>query len=108
MANPPVSVSAETIAFSRIELFTRLIEVQERLTSELGHRPSLERWAKNADIDVAELKPTLSAGRRRWAEIAGLTVEELEQIQTQGVRAKEHMIQANLRLVVSVAQTKTH
>nr|WP_028954150.1 RNA polymerase sigma factor SigC [Synechocystis sp. PCC 7509] len=87
-----------------ITLFNRLIEVQERLTAELGHRPSLERWAKNAEINVTELKPLLSAGKRRWAEIAGLTVEQLEQIQTQGVRAKEHMIQANLRLVVSVAK----
>jgi len=25
--------------------YLRLIEVQERLASELGHRPSLERWA---------------------------------------------------------------
>ena len=84
--------------------FARLIEIQERLTSELGHRPSLERWAKNADIEVTALKPMLSAGKRRWAEIANLTVEELEQVQTQGIRAKEHMIQANLRLVVSVAK----
>jgi RNA polymerase nonessential primary-like sigma factor len=30
--------------------YLRLIEVQERLTSELGHRPSLERWAATADI----------------------------------------------------------
>ena len=84
--------------------FTHLIEVQERLTCELGHRPSLERWAKNAQIEVSALKPMLSAGKRRWAEIAGLTVEELDLVQTQGVRAKEHMIQANLRLVVSVAK----
>ncbi|MEH2127643.1 RNA polymerase sigma factor SigC [Nostoc sp.] len=84
--------------------YLRLIEVQERLTSELGHRPSLERWAATADIILSDLRPTLANGKRRWAEIAKLTVEELEQVQSQGLQAKEHMIKANLRLVVSVAK----
>ncbi|MBC6433082.1 RNA polymerase sigma factor SigC [Nostoc sp. HG1] len=84
--------------------YLRLVEVQERLTSELGHRPSLERWAATADIVLSDLRPTLANGKRRWAEIAKLTVEELEQVQSQGLQAKEHMIKANLRLVVSVAK----
>ncbi|MTJ54416.1 RNA polymerase sigma factor SigC [Anabaena sp. UHCC 0253] len=84
--------------------YLRLIEVQERLTSELGHRPSLERWATTAGINLPDLKPTLANGKKRWAEIANLTVEELEQVQTQGLQAKSHMIKANLRLVVSVAK----
>ncbi|MEA5551571.1 RNA polymerase sigma factor SigC [Anabaena cylindrica UHCC 0172] len=84
--------------------YQRLIEVQERLSSELGHRPSLERWATTAGIELSNLKPTLSEGKRRWAEIAELTVIELEKIQSQGLQAKEHMIKANLRLVVSVAK----
>ncbi|TAE58045.1 MAG: RNA polymerase sigma factor SigC [Nostocales cyanobacterium] len=84
--------------------YLKLIEVQERLVSELGHRPSLERWAKTAGIELSALKPTLSEGKKRWAEIANLTVEELDNIQTQGLQAKEHMIKANLRLVVSVAK----
>ncbi|MBW4563056.1 MAG: RNA polymerase sigma factor SigC [Mojavia pulchra JT2-VF2] len=87
-----------------ISPYLRLIEVQERLASELGHRPSLERWAATAGVNVSDLKPILGDGKRRWAEIAKMTVEELEQIQSQGLQAKEHMIKANLRLVVSVAK----
>jgi len=84
--------------------YSRLVEVQERLTAELGHRPSLERWAATAGINLPDLKPTLANGKRRWAEIVNLTLEELDQVQTQGLQAKSHMIKANLRLVVSVAK----
>ncbi len=87
-----------------IERFVQLIDAHDRLASQLGHRPSLERWAAAAGIEVADLKPSLSAGKRRWAELSNLSVKELDQIQAQGIRAKEHMIKANLRLVVSVAK----
>jgi RNA polymerase nonessential primary-like sigma factor len=87
-----------------LQLFVKLIDAHDRLAANLGHRPSLERWAAAGGIDVTELKPSLAAGKRRWAELAELTVKELEQIQSQGIRAKDHMIKANLRLVVSVAK----
>jgi RNA polymerase nonessential primary-like sigma factor len=99
-----VLANAAKLGDEVITPYLRLIEVQERLTSELGHRPSLERWAATAEIILSDLRPTLANGKRRWAEIAKLTVEELEQVQSQGLQAKEHMIKANLRLVVSVAK----
>lgn len=87
-----------------IERFVKLINAHDRLASQLGHRPSLERWATAGGIEVADLKPSLAAGKRRWAEVAGHSTKELDTIQAQGIRAKEHMIKANLRLVVSVAK----
>jgi RNA polymerase nonessential primary-like sigma factor len=87
-----------------IQQYVKLVEAHDRLASQLGHRPSLERWATEGGVDVTELKPTLAAGKRHWAAIANLQVEELERIQSEGSSAKEHMIKANLRLVVSVAK----
>ncbi|NJO75998.1 MAG: RNA polymerase sigma factor SigC [Leptolyngbyaceae cyanobacterium RM1_406_9] len=89
---------------SPIQQYVRLIEAHDRLASNLGHRPSLERWAAEGGVSVADLRPTLAAGKRRWAELANLTVEELDQIEAEGTGAKDHMIKANLRLVVSVAK----
>ncbi len=87
-----------------LQRYVKLVDAHDRLASNLGHRPSLERWAKEAGIEVFELKPTLAEGKRHWAELASMTVPELEEIQTSGSRSKEHMIKANLRLVVSVAK----
>jgi RNA polymerase nonessential primary-like sigma factor len=84
--------------------YGRLIEVRDYLTAQLGHRPSLERWATVAGIEVSRLKPTLLEGKRAWAKAATCSLEDLELVLNEGVRAKEHMIKANLRLVVAVAK----
>ena len=95
------AVELETAAIGQ---YVKLVETHDRLASQLGHRPSLERWATESGVDITELKPSLAAGKRHWAAIANLPVDELERIQSEGSRAKEHMIKANLRLVVSVAK----
>jgi RNA polymerase nonessential primary-like sigma factor len=89
----------------QIQGFVHLIEVRDRLAAQLGHRPSLERWATTAGIaDVPELKRIMAEGKRQWAELAEMTVEMIDKIQAEGIEAKDHMIKANLRLVVSVAK----
>ncbi|NEP62094.1 MAG: RNA polymerase sigma factor SigC [Symploca sp. SIO2G7] len=87
-----------------LSTYVLLLETRDRMAAQLGHRPSLERLAKECGIKSAELKPTLQTGKRHWAELAGMSVQELEQTCAEGIRAKEHMIKANLRLVVSVAK----
>jgi RNA polymerase nonessential primary-like sigma factor len=95
---------AEATGDKTIAQYVHAIEIHDRLTAQLGHRPSLERWASNVGMPLSELKPLLATGKARWAELAGVTPAEIDEIQLAGTRAKEHMIEANLRLVVSVAK----
>jgi len=89
---------------SEVQGYVRLMESRDRLVANLGHSPSLERWAKEVGLEVPDLRRQLTAGKQAWAAVVRLSPEELEEIQQTGTRAKERMIQANLRLVVSVAK----
>ncbi len=84
--------------------FVELINIHDRLVTKLSHRPSMRRWSKAAGIEIPQLKEVLAKGKEHWAELIGCDIKELERIQKDGIRAKEHMIKANLRLVVSVAK----
>ncbi|MGD1862651.1 MAG: RNA polymerase sigma factor SigC [Leptolyngbyaceae cyanobacterium] len=87
-----------------LETYAHLMRTRDRLTSHLGYRPSLERWAQTAEVPLVDLKPTLIEGKKVWAELAEISTAELDDLIREGIRAKEHMIKANLRLVVSVAK----
>ena len=84
--------------------FMAVMNVHNRLVNQISHRPSLKRWAREVRKEIPELKEILAKGKERWSELSGYSIKELESIQREGARAKEHMIKANLRLVVSVAK----
>ncbi|EAQ76378.1 Putative type II alternative RNA polymerase sigma factor [Synechococcus sp. WH 5701] len=78
--------------------------VRQRLASRLTHQPSHGQWAEACDLPVAELRRLLQEGHRTWAACLDLSLSDLQQRLLRGRRARDRMIQANLRLVVAVAK----
>ncbi|BEV35348.1 RpoD/SigA family RNA polymerase sigma factor [Synechococcus sp. M16CYN] len=82
----------------------RLEELQHREANHHSHWPTKQEWARAADLSLQELKSRVDSGYTSWAKRASLDVKELKIGLRNGRRAKNHMIQANLRLVVAVAK----
>ena len=77
---------------------------RQRLASQLGHWPAVQQWAEHRGCTVPELRERLRQSHEAWAARSGLSVAELKQALHHGRRARDRMIQANLRLVVAVAK----
>ncbi|TAF06349.1 MAG: RNA polymerase sigma factor, RpoD/SigA family [Nostocales cyanobacterium] len=79
----PLLTHEEEIRYGKqVQKCTALYEVRDNLANQLDRQPSLEEWATAAKIEPAELNEAIAEG-----EIA-----------------KRKMVEANLRLVVSVAK----
>ncbi|CAK6695213.1 RNA polymerase sigma factor SigA2 [Synechococcus sp. CBW1107] len=87
-----------------LQAMVELEVVRQRLASRLTHQPSHGQWAEACDLPVAELRRLLQEGHRTWAACLDLSLSDLQQRLLRGRRARDRMIQANLRLVVAVAK----
>ncbi len=89
---------------NELQALVDLEHSRQQLASHLGHWPSLQLWSEHQHRSGAELKEALKAGHAAWARLSALSSGELKQALHQGRRARDRMIQANLRLVVAVAK----
>ncbi|AHJ27327.1 RNA polymerase sigma factor, RpoD/SigA family [Nodularia spumigena CS-584] len=79
----PLLTHEEEIQYGKQVQFSRILhEVRDSLINQIGREPSLEEWALAANLEVAELNDAIADGET----------------------AKRKMVEANLRLVVSVAK----
>ncbi len=79
----PLLTHEQEIVFGKqVQAMMALLDLQKTLMDELGREPSLEEWAEKANLSPSQLELSLH----------------------QGQQAKQKMIEANLRLVVSVAK----
>lgn len=79
---PLLTHEQEIMYGKQVQRLTALQAEKESLTAQLGHEPTLAEWAQQS----------------------GLSEAELQQIVREGEYAKRRMVEANLRLVVSVAK----
>ncbi len=77
---PLLTHEEEIILGKQVKKLMELLAVQSELAESLGHEPSQSEWAAAAELSEAELESVVAAGER----------------------AKRKMVEANLRLVVSV------
>lgn len=82
----------------------RLEELQRREANQHSHWPTKQEWARAAGLSQDDLQQRIDAGYRAWAAHAEINARELKVALRNGRKAKDHMIQANLRLVVAVAK----
>ena len=87
-----------------IRILLDLEELQLREANQVSHWPTRQEWARAAELPLEELNRQLNEGYSLWADEVGLEAKELQQRLREGRRARDRMIQANLRLVVAVAK----
>jgi RNA polymerase nonessential primary-like sigma factor len=79
---PLLTHEQEIVLGKQVQQMVALRAIEEQLTADLGHPPSLDQWAAAAAMEGPQLQRLMAAG-----EVA-----------------KRKMVEANLRLVVSVAK----
>ena len=79
---PLLTKEEEVVLGKQVKAMMQLEAAREDLKAELGQEPTWEAWADYTQTEVFQLKKIIRAGNQ----------------------AKHKMIQANLRLVVSIAK----
>lgn len=82
---PLLTHEQEVVYGKQVQRVTALYEARDTLAERLGHPPTLTAWAESVNLSESELQQAIAEGEN----------------------AKRKMVEANLRLVVSVAKKYT-
>ena len=87
-----------------IQRLLELEQLQQREANHVCHWPTKKEWAEAAGLTQEQLTTVLREGYGIWSDHSALESKELQKRLREGRRARDRMIQANLRLVVTVAK----
>lgn len=82
---PLLTHEQEILYGKQVQRLSTLYAVRDTLTQELGRYPNMDEWTRSANVSEADIQQAI----------------------TEGEYAKRKMVEANLRLVVSVAKKYT-
>lgn len=104
MAQSLHQIKTENDSNPKIKEYIRVMNAYDSLQGNYSQDIILEKLGQQLDLSAVKLQKIIIQGKEKWASLANLSVEELDKTLGMGVKAKQKMINANLRLVVSIAK----
>lgn len=97
-------LKTENAFIPKISEYIKVMSVYDSLQKRCNQSVILEKLGQQLNLSPVKLQKIILQGKQKWASLASLSVEELDKTLALGVKAKQKMINANLRLVVSIAK----
>ncbi len=97
-------IKSEHESLPAIQEYITVMNTYDSLSAHSTLSPSIDKLAIELNIPSVKVQEIITEGKKEWASLADLEVKQLDRLLTSGFRAKQKMIKANLRLVVSIAK----
>jgi RNA polymerase nonessential primary-like sigma factor len=104
MAQSLHQIKTENDSIPEMREYIEVMSAYDSLQRHYSQPIILEKLGQQLNLSPAKLQKIIMQGKEKWASLANLSVEELDKTLALGVKAKQKMINANLRLVVSIAK----
>lgn len=88
----------------QIAKYIEIMTIYDSLLVNHSESVKINKIAQKLNLTAKKVESIIVEGKKKWASLADLEVSKLEAILTDGTKAKQRMINANLRLVVSIAK----
>ena len=98
------AIKSENDNLPEIADYMKVMSTYDSLSAHSSLSPSLDKLAMELQMSSAQVQDIIAQGKEKWSSLANLEIKQLERALALGFRAKQKMINANLRLVVSIAK----
>jgi len=97
-------IKTENQTMPKIREYIRVMSDYESLAGHHSQPPTILVLAEKLHLSPTKIEKIVTQGKQQWASLANLSLQELDNVLALGIKAKQKMINANLRLVVSIAK----